>query len=193
MEIWVSVNEADIGKIRAGQKAHFTVDTFPDQRLVGTVEQVRLNASMTQNVVSYTVIVSADNTDGKLLPYLTANVDFEIDCRPDVLSVPNAALRWRPTPEQVIPEARKPYEESLKAMGDGKSESPAHEGIVWVAEGHYVRPVTVKVGITNGTSTEVTGDNLEEGSQVVLGIVQATNAETAANPFMPKFSPRKKS
>ena len=94
MQVWVAVNEADIGKIHPGQPVTFTVDAFPGETFRGEVGKVRLNASMTQNVVTYTVEIITDNSDGRLLPYLTANVQFELDRRSDVLLVPNAALRW---------------------------------------------------------------------------------------------------
>src|SRR5204863_6291083 len=98
LQIWTSVNEADIGQIHPGQPVTFTVDAHPNQTFHGTVSQIRLNATMTQNVVTYTVVVDTDNANGKLLPYLTANVQFEVNSRPNVLEVPNAALRWRPRP-----------------------------------------------------------------------------------------------
>src|SRR5258705_1734419 len=106
MQVWVAVNEADIGNIRPGQPVSFTVDAFPDESFRGETNKIRLNAAMTQNVVTYTVEVATDNSNGKLLPYLTANVSFEVNRREDVLTVPNAALRWPPQPEMVAPEAR---------------------------------------------------------------------------------------
>src|SRR5262249_12654673 len=98
LQVWASVNEADIGNIHAGQSVRFTVDAYPKETFVGQVAQIRLNASMTQNVVTYTVVISTDNSQGKLLPYMTANLQFEVDRRHDVLLVPNAALRWKPQP-----------------------------------------------------------------------------------------------
>ncbi len=106
MQVWAPVNEADIGKIRAGQPVTFTVDAFPGQTFQGKVGKVRLNASMTQNVVTYTVEIITDNPSGRLLPYLTANVRFELDRHDDVLMVPNAALRWTPTSDQIAPQFR---------------------------------------------------------------------------------------
>jgi HlyD family secretion protein len=106
IEVWVSVNEADIGKIHAGMTANFSVDAFPDRTFHGEVGKIRLNATMTQNVVTYTVEVNADNTDGTLLPYLTATVQFLVDQRTNVLVVPNSALRWRPrNTEEPVAEA----------------------------------------------------------------------------------------
>ena len=103
MQVWASVNEADIGRIRLNMPVRFTVDAHEGQTFHGKVTQIRMNAQMTQNVVTYTVIVTTDNSDGKLLPYLTANVQFEVDKRSQVLLVPNAALRWKPEAEQVDP------------------------------------------------------------------------------------------
>ncbi len=89
MQVWASVNEADIAKVKQGTKVHFRVDALPQDTFHGTVVQVRLNALMTQNVVTYTVVIGVDNSDLKLLPYLTADVYFEVDNRKDVLLVPN--------------------------------------------------------------------------------------------------------
>ncbi len=106
MQVWVSVNEADIGAIHPGQPVRFTVDAYPGEVFHGEVGKIRLNASMTQNVVTYTVEVITDNSSGRLLPYLTANVQFEIGRRTNVLLVPNAALRWSPLPDEVVPQYR---------------------------------------------------------------------------------------
>src|SRR5205814_7076430 len=111
LQVWASVNEADIGNVHSGQPVTFTVDAYPGRVFKGVVaaDQPRLNASMTQNVVTYTVVVNTDNSDGKLVPYLTANLQFEISKHANVLLVPNAALRWKPSPNQVAPEARDEY------------------------------------------------------------------------------------
>ncbi len=103
MQVWASVNEADIGRIRPDMPVRFTVDTFPGQVFSGKVTQPRMNATMTQNVVIFTVVVTTDNSDGKLLPYLTANVQFEADHRSGVLLTPNAALRWKPDASRIDP------------------------------------------------------------------------------------------
>ena len=103
MQVWASVNEADIGRIRVNMPARFTVDAYPGQTFRGKVSQIRMNATMTQNVVTYTVVVTTDNSNGKLMPYLTANVQFEVDQRSNVLLAPNAALRWKPQASQIDP------------------------------------------------------------------------------------------
>jgi HlyD family secretion protein len=106
MQVWASVNEADIGRIRINMPVHFTVDAHGDEIFTGAVTQIRMNAQMTQNVVTYTVIVTTDNSSGKLLPYLTANVQFELDKKSGVLLVANGALRWTPEADQIDPAAR---------------------------------------------------------------------------------------
>ena len=100
MRIVLAVDEADIGRIRAGQAVDFTVDAFPDRRFTGSVDQVRLAAATTNNVVSYPVVVAVDNVDGVLLPGMTANAEIRIERRTGVLTVANAALRWRPAGAQ---------------------------------------------------------------------------------------------
>ena len=96
MEILASVDESDIGQIREGQPARFTVQAYPDERFEGVVRQVRLQSSVQENVVNYTVVVSVQNDDGRLLPGMTATVDFIVERVDQVLKVPNAALRFRP-------------------------------------------------------------------------------------------------
>ena len=93
MQVWASVNEADIGRIRSrpDMPVQFTVDAYPGEVFRGKVAQIRLNATMTQNVVTYTVVVATDNADLKLLPYLTANLQFEIEEHDNVLQVPSGA------------------------------------------------------------------------------------------------------
>ena len=105
MQVWASVNEADIAKVTPGTKVHFRVDALPNDTFHGVVVQRRLNAQMTQNVVIYTVVISVDNSELKLLPYLTADVYFEVDSRKDALLVSNAALRYKPTPELIDSES----------------------------------------------------------------------------------------
>jgi HlyD family secretion protein len=114
MQLWASVNEADIGQIHPGQPVQFTVDAFPRVTFRGEVSQIRLNANMTQNVVTYTVVVTTDNSSGRLLPYMTANVKFEVAKRDHVLLVPSAALRWKPQPNQIVADAREAFLKSSR-------------------------------------------------------------------------------
>ena len=129
MQLWVAVNEADVGNIHPGQNVTFTVDAFPGETFKGTVNKVRLNATMTQNVVTYTVEVNTDNSSHRLLPYLTANVQFEVKKDENVLLVPNAALRWYPQPQSVAPDVRAQAEAEAKSGGPASSsETPAATG-----------------------------------------------------------------
>jgi HlyD family secretion protein len=199
MEVWASVNEADIGKIHPGQKAYFTVDTFPGHTFIGQVGKIRLNAAMTQNVVTYTVEIITDNSDGMLLPYLTANVQFDVAELDDVLAVPNAALRWTPPAERIALDARSaensPGRSGQSGRSGGGSGSPARTSdptrdVIWVADGSFVRPVPVKVGLTDGTQTQIEGDGVREGMEVVIGEAAkgAASAPQATNPFAPQLN-----
>lgn len=201
MQVWVAVNEADIGKIRPGLPVTFTVDAFPGELFRGEVGKVRLNASMTQNVVTYTVEVIADNADGRLLPYLTANVKFELDRLSDVLLAPNAAVRFKPTAEQVAAAYRHLVpgsaadKESTKGGQRPGTETPAapEEGsgraVLWVIENDGLRPLSVQVGRSDGARVEVAGEQLAEGLLVVVGVEPAAGAGAGtSNPFAPSFS-----
>jgi HlyD family secretion protein len=196
IQVWVSVNEADIGHIHPGQDVTFTVDAFPGEVFHGEVGKVRLNASMTQNVVTYTVVVNTDNSDGKLLPYLTANVQFITGHRENVLAVPNAALRWTPQADEIAPEFRQIAETAYTGEAPGPASSPAPSSrdgpqrTLWIAQGNFVRPARVKTGLSDGTLTEVAGAGLSEGMKVVVG-EQSPRVTAAAgggaSPFTPQF------
>jgi HlyD family secretion protein len=191
MQVWISVNEADIGSIYPGQPVSFTVDAFPNQTFRGTVGKVRLNATMTQNVVTYTVEVNTDNSDGKLLPYLTANAQFLSGERHHVLLVPNAALRWRPPSDLIAPDL---HEAGAAPQMPGQPSGPEssatnHPAAVWVEDGEFVKRIEVTAGLSDGTETEIEGSGLSEGQQVILGVqlvASAGDAETANNPFAPQ-------
>lgn len=202
MQVWVAVNEADIARIYPGQPVQFTVDPLPDEVFQGEVVKVRPNASMTQNVVTYTVEITTDNSAGRLRPYLTANVKFEVSRREDVLRVPNAALRWTPSLDQVVPEWRdrlttsedsasepSASDDSQAASGARKAEGAVSQGIVWAARGPYVCPISVQVGLTDGMFTEVAGEGLSEGLEVATGVQTVSEAETEEtnNPFTVKL------
>ena len=163
MQVWASVNEADVCRIRAGQPVRFTVDAYPDETFQGKVAQVRLNAQVTQNVVTYTVVVTTDNTHHKLLPYLTANTQFEVEHCTDVLLVPNAALRWRPRSEQIVPEAREKTSDLQKRTPNER------RGRVWVRDGNFARPIDVRLGPSDGSKTEISGSDVRERMEVIVG------------------------
>jgi HlyD family secretion protein len=200
LQVWVAVNEADIGNIRPGQPATFTVDAYPGEVFKGEVGKVRLNAAMTQNVVTYTVEVNADNSEGRLLPYLTANLKFLVSERKNVLLVPNSALRWAPQPDQIAPESPGKRNSSSKGepqpgnrSGSGAGGEGQVRGTVWVPEGSLVRAIPVQIGLTDGSFTEVQGEGLQEGSLVVVGERQQKEAGGSAStsPFTPQLFQRR--
>lgn len=200
MLVLVQVNEADIGHVKAGDKVTFGVDAFSGDRFRGEVRKVRLNATMTQNVVTYTVEIVTSNADLKLLPYLTANVRFITDHREQVLTVPNAALRWSPTGADTAPTAgsqpsgQRGGQETKGAQGNGggngadRSRQRAKStSRVWVLRDDVPTPITVTAGLTDGTVTEITTDDLREGDEIIVGQVSASAAAAATtNPFAPQ-------
>ena len=200
IQVWVAVNEADIGLIHPGMPVSFTIDAFPGVDFAGEVGKVRLNATMTQNVVTYTVEVNTDNSDGKLLPYLTANVRFIVGERQNVLLVPNAALRWTPQEDQIVKEFRVKTKKAKQPQGpeatsQGKpvaqsKESQGGRGVVWVPQGSQVRPVQISLGLSDGTFTEVQGGDLKEGTTLVVGETEQPASGKAAqggSPFTPQL------
>jgi HlyD family secretion protein len=193
MQVWVSVNETDIGSIHPGQPVTFTVDAFPGEVFQGQVGKVRLNATMTQNVVTYTVEVITDNSAGRLLPYLTANAEFEVGRSDNVLLVPNGVLRWWPRSEQIAPKFRKALAESQSSENvQQPSPESGVQGIVWVQQDSYVRPINVQIGKTDGMETEVQGSELKEGLRVIVGEKQQqTNDSGTTNPFIPQIRRRR--
>jgi HlyD family secretion protein len=197
LQVWVSVNEADIGRIKPGQPVTFTVDAYPGEVFSGEVGKVRLNATMTQNVVTYTVEIITDNSSGKLIPYLTANVTFIVGERKDVLLVPSAALRWTPQVAQVVAEFRgspkkaKGSEKPAQVKPSAKTgkEEPAR-GVVYIPQGSQVRPVYVGLGLSDGNLMEVESAELKEGTPVVVGEIESQPGGKPApggSPFTPQL------
>ena len=122
MQVLTNIDEADVGRIKVGQEASFSVDAFPDQPFKGAVSQIRLSPQTVQNVVTYPVVLDVANPDLKLKPGMTANVQVPVDVRKDALRVPNAALRFRPDTSDLVAEARK---DKPKDAGKGGTASPA--------------------------------------------------------------------
>lgn len=192
-QVWAAVNEADIAKIKPGTTVHFRVDALPNDTFHGTVVQVRLNAAMTQNVVNYTVVIGVDNSDEKLLPYLTADVYFEVDERKDVLLVPNAALRYHPNADQIFSEAASGDDATSGAasrekgqrnnMKEANSSLSANTGRVWVSvpDTTKVRSIEVQTGASDMAFTEITTDKLHEGDEIVVGEVRSVASSTEVN------------
>jgi len=192
MQVWASVNEADIGRLKVGTEVNFRVDAFPDDVFRGQVVQIRFNASMTQNVVTYTVVIGTDNSDLKLLPYLSADVKFEVDKRTDALLVPNAALRYQPRAEQMDNAAIDAAKAASKPAKEGETWST-----LWIKRGDspLLAPLRVRSGLSDGVNTEILEGELDPAVQIVLGEKRAQEAAGEVNPFAPirfRGTPKKK-
>jgi HlyD family secretion protein len=183
MQVDTNVAEADVGRVKVGQPVTFTVDAFPGRTFRGEVVQVRKAAQVLQNVVTYDVVVSAPNDDQVLLPTMTANVRIVTDQKDGVLKVPNAALRFRPPGLDTEPRGRPGGGPGTTprvagapgaAFGQGARDGGTRGGTrgrVWVADPEgKPKAVPIQVGISDGTFTEVTGGNLTEQEQVIVGL-----------------------
>lgn len=156
MQVVANVDEADIGNVKEGDRVTFTVDAYPDDTFEGTVKQVRLEATTTNNVVTYEVVISAPNADLKLKPGLTANVTIYTQERSDVLAVANKALRFTPTKETVGKDMK-----IVDCKGKNK---------VWTLNGNTLTAHPVTIGQSDGINTEIT-KGLKQGDKIVTEIV----------------------
>ncbi|MCI6726525.1 MAG: efflux RND transporter periplasmic adaptor subunit [Bacteroidales bacterium] len=187
MRVIADVDEADIGEVREGQRVTYTVDAYPSEVFQGTVTQVRNEATTTNNVVTYEVVISAPNPDLKLKPGLTANVTVYTLEQPNVVSVPSKALRFTPTKEMLQP-GQKIVDCNAKKK-------------LWVREGNTFKAYGVSVGISNGTRTQIVS-GIKEGTEVIVDIAEATDQEGAdpsaaaasqeKSPFAPSRPGKKK-
>lgn len=156
MQVVANVDEADIGNVKEGNRVTFTVDAYPDDTFEGTVKQVRLEATTTNNVVTYEVVISAPNADLKLKPGLTANVTIYTQERSGVLAVANKALRFTPTKETVGKDMK-----IVDCKGKNK---------VWTLNGNTLTAHPVTIGQSDGINTEIT-KGLKQGDKIVTEIV----------------------
>jgi len=163
MQIDSSFAEADVGNIKVGQPVQFTVDAFPNRAFTASVRQIRLNATTQQNVVTYDVVVAVDNLEEILMPGMTAYVNVIVARHQNVLLVPNAALRFRPAGGAAEPGRQR---SGAPEKGQGAN------GTVYVLDQGQPRAIRVGLGITDGRSTEITGSELKDGDQVVIGTVE---------------------
>ncbi|HRH80894.1 MAG TPA: efflux RND transporter periplasmic adaptor subunit [Thiobacillaceae bacterium] len=161
MEVNIAVDEADVGRVGAGQKVRFNVDAFPGERFQGRVTQIRKAPVTSNNVVTYSVMATVDNPDLKLLPGMTANARILTEERKDVLKVPNEALRFRPLNPDGTP---------VKLEVRGREEGAGIPGRVWVvgADG-WPAPFSLRLGVSDSKATEVLKGELRAGQEVILG------------------------
>lgn len=170
MELHTSVAEADVGQLKPGMDVQFSVDAFPDKTFPGQIKQVRYEATNVSNVVTYDAVVTVENPALELRPGMTANVSFVLQASRGVLAVPNKALAFRPAdfvrPERETGEAHGP-DRARRRGGADRSEMIARPRMLFVLRDGAPTPVRVTVGLSDGTSTEVTGGALQEGDAVI--------------------------
>jgi HlyD family secretion protein len=218
MQILALVGEGDIAQIKQGQTVKFTVQALPNQTFNGIVQQVRLQSTTADNVVNYTVVINVDNAQNKLLPGMTARVDFLTQSATDILKVSNAALRFKPTDEQLtelgvkkadapakttsgggtsttgtgagatstMSDADRAARRAARAAGGGAR--PTVATLYYLDKDGKVATTMVRTGISDGTSTQITGKNIEAGMKVIAGIssgteVAKTSTATTTSPF----------
>ena len=177
MQVVADVDEADIGDVKEGERVSFTVDAYPDDTFEGEVKQVRQEATTTNNVVTYEVVISAPNADLKLKPGLTANVTIYTAERKGVLSVPSKALRFTPQKETVG---------KMKIVDAANAKNK-----VWTIEGNSIVAHKVNIGMTDGTNTQIVG-GIAEGTKVITGLnvmggeeKMPMEAQGESSPFAP--------
>lgn len=168
MQIDSNFAEADIGSIKVGQAVVFGVDAFPNRSFNASVRQVRLNATVQQNVVTYDVVVAVENPEEILRPGMTAYVNVIVAQRKSALLVPNAALRFRP---ETAPEAAAPRRRPQEQRGDGAAAT------VYVLSDSRLSPKAIRIGISDGRFTEIVSGELKDGDQVVVGAALGAGAE----------------
>jgi HlyD family secretion protein len=204
MQLTCNVDEADIGQVKVGQPVRFTVDTFPERQFTGQVAQIRLSPTVTNNVVTYPVIVSVDNQDLSLLPGMTAEVHVEVARAENVLRVPSAALRFRPEMLGLGGGAGR------QGGGQGGSQSGArpangqgggsggrttlarNAGRVFLAParpGDPLRSVEFVTGLSDGQFFEVRKGDLAEGTRIVVGLATAQSQDVGGLAGMTRFGP----
>jgi HlyD family secretion protein len=172
MQVDTNVSEADVGRVRVNQPATFTVDAYPGRTFTGTVTSIREAPINVQNVITYDAVIGVSNSDLKLFPGMTANVKILVTARPDVLRVPNAALRYHPAQETSA---------SRGTQGAGKDKVPAKA--VWILDGNGTpQRVVVSTGETDGTFTEVTGGSLKEGDSVIVATLTTAAPASGSSP-----------
>ena len=181
MQVLADVDEADIGDVRPGESVTFTVDAYPDDTFQGTVQQVRLGGSTSNNVVTYKVVISTSNADLKLKPGMTANVTIYTQQKSGVLSVPTKALRFTPAKETV-------GKMKIKDISNAKNK-------VWTIEGNNIVAHQVNIGMSDGTHTQIVS-GVKQGQKVITGVDVKTDDAAAdgsnsseSSPFAP--GPRK--
>lgn len=195
MEILVEVDESDIGLIETGQSARFEVQAYSDKIFEGAVRQVRLQPTTISNVVTYTVVVDAANDDGLLLPGMTATVDFITDSRENVLVIPNTALKFSPSEDEMVnafEKRRSQMNAKRDSSGTGQpspvvrnrtGQSPEDMGRVWyLGDDGSLEMAMLKIGLSDGVNTEIVmSRDLKEGMEIISKSESSTSSSSNQN------------
>jgi HlyD family secretion protein len=204
MEVHTNVDEADVGNVKEGQEVTFTVDAFPSRRFRGRVHQVRNAPIVVQNVVTYVAVVRIDNKELLLKPGMTANVQFLVSRKEDVLTIPNMAMRFKPPEEKeealellrreqsrTAPKVgeRRTSRQSA-ARGTGAAGGGTRRARIYLLRDDKAQPVEIQVGITDGSRTEIRSGDVQENDPVIIGMSSNADASGPAlpNPFQPQRS-----
>ncbi len=203
MEVHTNVDEADVGDIQEKQVVTFSVDAFPTRRFKGRVYQVRNAPTVVQNVVTYVAVVRIDNKDLLLKPGMTANVQFLVSQREDVLTIPNMAIRFKPAQdtneaqELLRQEQRRaaatPNAKRTSRFGGRSGARAGRQVRIYVLRDSKADPVQVELGITDGSKTEIRGGGVGENDLVIVGMASGAASSSSSgvvNPFQPAPPPR---
>jgi HlyD family secretion protein len=200
MEVHTNVDEADVGNVTEGQEVTFTVDAFPARRFKGRVHQVRNAPNVVQNVVTYDAVVRIDNKELLLKPGMTANVQFLVNRREDVLTIPNMAMRFKPPDQKNEARDLLRQEQSRAAPtvgakrtsrapgGGGGGQGGGRRVTIYLLSAGKAAAVDVQLGITDGSKTEVRSGELKENDAVIIGVSSGAgsqNQPAVVNPFQP--------
>ncbi len=199
MQVIAPIDESDIGLVRPGQHVTFTVDAYPTESFTGEVKTIRLASSLEQNVVTYPVVIDVSNPGQKLMPGMTANVTITVAEALDTLRIPSSALRFTPAkPESNGNGANngsssgaRPSQRGDSRNGDQRDRSQEQAGpktarspTVYILENTQPKPVSVTVGLDDGSFTELTGGDLQEGMDIITGTVRASSkTQQNSSPF----------
>ncbi|MGZ8778672.1 MAG: efflux RND transporter periplasmic adaptor subunit [Thermoanaerobaculia bacterium] len=207
MQVQADVDQSDIGRVKVGQIARFNVDAYPDEEFRGRISQIRYNALVNQNVVTYPVILEVENPEGRLRPKMTANVTIDVDTVGNVLRVPNAALRFKPAQESGEKSARAnggggdatqrltrsgqaggPAGAAAQLPGGQRGGGAKMQTVYTLGADRKLTPVPIRTGISDGRFTQVVSGGLKEGDAVVVGL--ATSKVESAAPMGGAGGPR---
>jgi HlyD family secretion protein len=193
MQVQADVDQSDIGRISVGQPARFTVDAYPDQEFRGRIAQIRLNATVSSNVITYPVIIEVPNPEEKLRPKMTANVTIDVANVADVLRIPNASLRFKPDTAASAQTAtagagggaqsgpgteraasqmgqRRPGIAGAAGAFGGPGGARQRTQTIWIYDNKKLTPISIRTGITDGHYTQVVDGNLKPGQNVIIGL-----------------------